>query len=121
MFNTFISSGGVITANFLGLDASDSEGCLLVKGWKTLGSAVCLCDRSNRADSVSIKSGLCFLKCIEILSLIKIKREVTSSDPFVKNWGEVGVYLYLTSQSKVWACPNNFFGTSAEPFLHKGP
>ena len=117
MFNTFISSGGVITANFLGLDASDSEGCLLVKGWNTLGSAVCLCDRSNRADSVSTKLGSCFLKCMLILSWTKIKRDVTSSDPFVKNWGEAGVYLYLTSQSKVCAFPNNFFGTRGEPLI----
>ena len=117
MFNTFTSSGGVITADFLGLNTSDSECCLLVKGWKTLGSDVCLCDKSNRADSVSITSGLCFLKCMEILSVTKTKREVTSSDPFVKNWGEAGVYLYFTSQSKTCACPNNFLGTRGEPLI----
>ena len=117
MFNTFISSGGVTTANFFGLAASDSEGCRLVKGWKTLGLDVCRCDRSDRADSVSTTLGSCFLKCMLILSWTKIKRDVTSSDPFVKNWGEAGVYLNLTSQSKVCAFPNNFFGTRVEPLV----
>ena len=112
-----MSSGGVTTANFLGLDSSEVDGCLLAKGWQTLGLDVCLCDMSNRPRSASIRLGLCFFKCITILSWMKVKRDVTSSDPFVKNWGEAGVYLFLTSQSRICAFPNNFFGTRVEPLI----
>ena len=117
MFKTFISSGGVITANFFGLAASDSEGCRLVKGWKTLGLDVCRCDRSNRADSVSTKLGSCFLKCMLILSWTKIRSEITSSAPFVKNSGDGGEYRYLTSHNSKFALLSNFFGTPGVPLV----